>query len=440
VAAALFVSIPTAIQIAAWAYVDLALTFYNFAAVYALLNWLAAAEAPSHTQADSDEVSERSSAIGWLVLAGLFSGAALSIKYTGGVTLLVLGSILLWELFRRRLKLGPFFKGALVLGSLALAVAAPWYVKNAIVTGNPVYPLIFGGKEWNEISTRWLLVLGEEKSIWDLLIVPWTLTVVGKQGTVAYDSTYSPLFLTLLPLLLIVPRKGRGWSQLLLAAGVGYLLWILSGAASYGTLVLQGRQVLPIFVPLSLLCAQALDGMRIWDRRSFSLQRFLKMLIVLTLTLSLLSQALRAIASSPWSYLAGFQSRNEYQNHFISQDWRAAITYVNDNLEPDDSVLFVWEPRSYSTHVPHEPDVLFDNVSQLIHRYGSPDAMLEGLQKEGVTHLMANEFIYPWIVSDYALTADERAVWEKFTDQYLTDDAVVYTDGEYLVLYQIPAE
>jgi hypothetical protein len=364
----------------------------------------------------------------------------LSIKYTGGVTLLALGTILLWELFRRRLKLGPFFKGALVLGSLALAVAAPWYIKNAVVTGNPVYPLVFGGREWNEVSTRWLLVLGEDKTIWDLIIVPWTLTVVGRQGTVAYDSTYSPLFLTLLPMLLIVPRRMKGWSQLLFAAAVGYVLWLVSGMASYGTFVLRGRQLLPVFAPLSLLCAYALDGMHIWDRKSFSLQRFLKMLAVLTLSLGLISQVLLTIGFSPGPYLVGLRSRADYLDQFISQEWNAAIRHINENLEAEDNVLFVWEPRSYGTQVPHEPDVLFDNVSQLIHRYGSAEAVLEGLQEEGVSHLLVNEFIYPWIVKDYPLTSEEQAVWEEFADQYLTEGAIVYTDGKYLVLYKILTE
>jgi hypothetical protein len=66
--------------------------------------------------------------------------------------------------------------------------------------------------------------------------------------------------------------------------------------------------------------------------------------------------------------------------------------------------------------------------------------MLEGLQTEGLTHLLVNQFVYPWIVQDYPLTTEEKAVWEEFISRYLTDEAVVYTDGKYLILYQIQAE
>ena len=433
VAAALFLSIPTAIQIAAWSYVDLTLTFYSFASVYVLFNWLEAQVAPT------DQQQSGTSGSGWLVLAGLFGGASSSIKYTGASTLLALGVILVWTLIRRRLGFKRFLISTAVVLGLALVVAAPWYIKNALVAGNPIYPLIWGGQEWNEVSTRWLLTLGEHKSIVDLLLVPWTLTVMGKEGTVAYDATYSPLFLLLLPLLLIVRREGRGIAELLLAAAVGYIAWIASGAASYGKFVLQGRMVLPIFAPLSLLCAYVLDGLRIWDRKGFSVQRLLTMVVALTLVFALLNQTLLVVALDPLPTLAGLQSREDYQDEYTTQHWHQARTYINEHLTFADKVLFLWEPRSYGYRVPHEPDPLFDNFSQLLARYGSAEGVAEGLRREGISHLLVNQYIYPWIVADYPLTPEEKATWEEFQARTLSKSAIVYADGEYLVLYQLPA-
>jgi len=429
-AAALFLSIPTAVQIAAWAYVDLTLTFYSFAALYALLNWLN----PPESQAAHPPGT------GWLLLAGLFSGACAAIKYTGLTCLLVLGAVLLLALIQRRLAPRRFLGGLLVIGLTTCLVAGPWYIKNIVVTGNPIYPLLWGGRGWNEISTRWLLVLGQPMSFLDLLLVPWTLTILGQQGTVAYDATCSPLFLTLLPLLLLVRRQARWLGPLLLAAAVGYVAWILSGAASYGTFVLQGRMLLPIFAPLSLLCAYALAGLDRWDRPNFSLQRFVKLAVGLVLALGLLNQGLLAIGFNPLPYLVGLQSRASYQDRYTSQQWHQAITYLNENLSPQDKVLLVWEPRSYELAIPHQADPLFDNVSQLLARYSSPETLLRGLRQEGFTHLLVNEYIYPWIVADYPLTAAERAAWEEFRAQYLTPEALVYDEGGYLLLYRLPQD
>lgn len=433
-AAALFLSIPTALQIATWSYVDLALTFYYFAAVYAVFNWL---ETQSHTHKQGPTVQTSG---GWLVLAGLFAGSSSSIKYTGAMSVLAVGAILLWALVRRRLRPKRFLLGAVTVTGMALAVASPWYVKNAIVTGNPIYPLIWGGHGWNEVSTRWLLVLGEEKSLLDLLLVPWTLVVMGRQGTAAYDATFSPVFLLLLPLLLLVRREGKGIGVLLVSAAVGYVTWLVGGAASYGTFILRGRIVLPIFAPLSLLCAYALSSMHIWDRRSFSLQRVLTMIVGLTLAFGLLSQTLLVAGFNPIRYLTGFQSRDQFQDQYISQRWHPAITYLNENLDYDNKVLFIWEPRSYGTRVPHQPDVLLDNFSQFVSRYGSAENVAEGMRREGFTHVLVNQFIYPWIIADYPLTLEERAIWEEFEARYLTEGTAIYTDGEYLMLYRLPPE
>lgn len=431
-AVAFFASIPTAIQIATWSYVDLTLTFYNFAALYALVNWVF-----SFGSDEPGDAPAPTSHAGWLVLAGLCSGAALSIKYTAVVTLLVLGTILFWSLIRRRLTIRRFVVGGLVVLGFALVVAAPWYVKNAVVAGNFLYPLLWGGKEWNEIATRWLLVSGQKMSFWDLLVVPWTLTVMGTQGTEAFDSTYSPLFLALLPLLLIVRRQARGIGELLLAAAVGYVFWILSGAAAYGTFVLRGRQVLPIFAPLSLLCAYSLDGLHIWDRPFFSLQRFLKMVVILTLAFGLLSQTLLTVGLNPWPYLFGYQSRDDYLARYTTQRLHQTFAYLNENLTAEDKVFFVWEPRSYGLTVPHEADVLLDNFVQRLHRYGSPPGVLTGLREEGFTHILVNQFVYPWIVTDFPITPEEQAAWEEFQAQYLTTDLLVHAEEEYLKLYRL---
>ncbi len=432
-AVALFLSFPTAVQISPWAYVDVTLAFYNFAALYALLNWL------SQEELGTDGKQVGSAAWGWLVVAGLFCGASASVKYNGVMTPFILGIVLIWALFRRRLSARHFLSGLLVVAGLTLAVAAPCYVKNLVVTGNPIYPMAWGGREWNEIADRWLEPAGPETSLLELAILPWRLTVLGQQGTVAYDATFSPLFLTLLPLLLLVRRQAAGLGELMLAAAVGYLLWIASGLIATRGLFLNGRWLVPLFVPLSLLCAYALEGLRAWDRKTFSLRRVLMMLTGLVLVFAWLSQMLLTTGLNPWLYLAGYQSRDDYRDQYIPQRFNQAITYLNESLTDQDRVLFIWEPRSYGCRVPHEADVLFDNFAQSLARYGSPEEVAAGLRSEGYSHLLVNEYVYPWIVRDFPINAEEQDGWEQFAARYLTDETRVHAEGEYLVLYRLPS-
>jgi hypothetical protein len=432
-AAALFAAIPTALQIAAWAYVDLVLTFYSLIAFYALFQWL------QEQASERNGMPNRASTTGWLVLAGIFGGAAASIKYTGVTCLLSLGAVLFWALLRRRITTRQIMIGLSVITGLSLALAAPWYIKNLLVTGNPIYPLIWGGTGWNEISTRWLLVLGEKKTILDLLLIPWTLTVLGTQGTVAYDATFSPLHLGLLPLWLFVRRRAEGVSELFLVSAVGYVAWIASAGVAYGEFVLQGRMVLPVFAPLSLLCALAWEGVRHWDRGSFSLHAFLKLVIVLTLTVTLLSHGLMFVGRNPLAYLVGYQSRADYLDRFTTHGWNEAMTYLAENRRPGDNVLFFWEPRGYGCAAPCEADVLFDNFSQLLARYHTVEGILTGLQQEGVTLVLVNEAIFPHIVADYPLAPQEATAWEEWQARVLTDENAVYRGASGLTLYRLPS-
>lgn len=432
-AVALFLSIPTAVLIATWSYVDLALTFYSFLALYALLNWLSSERGP-----EANPLRGQLTVSGWLILAGIGGGAAPSIKYTGIVTPLVLGAVLLWSLLRRRLSFRRLFHGGAIVLGVAMLVAAPWYVKNTIVAGNPVYPLIWGGREWNDISSRWFQTPGQKMSFVDLLMVPWSLTVLGTQGTPVFDSTYSPLFLMLWPLLLVVERRARSLGSLLLAAAVGYAFWLVAGMAAYGTFVLRGRLLLPIFAPLSLLSAYALEGLRIWKRPSLSIQRILKVLVSLTLVMALFAQFLLAAKLSPWPYLVGFQSRQDYLDEHVSQRLHQAVTYLNQNLTNEDRVLFMWELRSYGVYVPHEADTLLDNFSQRLAQYGSPAGVARGLREEGFTHLLLNEYVFQWIPRDFPITPEELSAWRTFQEQFLTDDRVIYVEDGYLKLYRLP--
>lgn len=431
-AVALLLTFPTAVYVSTRAYVDFSLAFYMFAALYTLLNWL------SQQNPAAEGGQAGSNHWGWLALAGLFCGATASVKYNGLMGLFILGAILAWALLRKRLPARRFLSGVLLIAGLTLVIAGPWYIKNIVVAGNPIYPMAWGGREWNEISARWLEPAGPEASLFELVILPWRLTVLGQEGTVAYDATFSPLFLILLPLLLLVRRQAAAVGELLLAAAIGYVFWIANGLIATRGFFLNGRWLVPLFVPLSLLCAYALDGLRAWDREAFSLRRVLMMLAALTMGLSLLSQVLLTVGLDPLPYLTGYQSREEYLDRFVTQRFHQTITYLNENLTDRDRVLFVWEPRSYGCQVPHRADVLLDHLSQYLARYGSPQEMIAGLSREGFTHLLVNEYIYPWIVVDFPISPEEQAAWQELQALVLTEGALVHAEGEYLRLYRLP--
>jgi hypothetical protein len=122
------------VEVAVTARIDVALAGMLFGATYALIVWL--------------ETQSR----GWLYIAGTLGGFSLSIKYSAALWLLLLGVMLLVEKVGRTLvssksgqtKVCPTIKDCILFFSIAVIIASPWYVKNAVWFHNPVYPYFTG--------------------------------------------------------------------------------------------------------------------------------------------------------------------------------------------------------------------------------------------------------------------------------------------------------
>ncbi len=124
-AALLFVSTPIVFWEASVAYLDLGLALYVTLALFAALT-AAAAGRPD---------GARKHAGAWMALAGVLTGFALGVKYLALVPFALLG---LWLLLRRL----PL-RGVLAYFALAIAIGSPWYLKNIVLTHNPVYPYFY---------------------------------------------------------------------------------------------------------------------------------------------------------------------------------------------------------------------------------------------------------------------------------------------------------
>ncbi|MFM9117161.1 MAG: hypothetical protein ACKOU6_13475, partial [Planctomycetota bacterium] len=93
----------------------------------------------------------------WLGLIGFLAGSAVACKYTAVVMVaLPLAALLIysgWPTHR------TVYRGLWVFFVGAVLAAGPWFVKNAVLTGNPTYPLLyplFGGRVWDEAThQRW---------------------------------------------------------------------------------------------------------------------------------------------------------------------------------------------------------------------------------------------------------------------------------------------
>lgn len=189
---------------------------------------------------------------GW---AGLAAGAAAGTKYFGLFVLpfIALAVPLLVRETRLRVRASLAFV-ALV------AVALPWYVKNWIVAGNPVFPVFgdtFGGRYWGPSASAYLAVKREQygvSGIWHLPIIP--IEFLLKTGRFDRGYAINPAFFALAPFALLSRKR---WTVVL---GGSFVLYF----AIWFEEMLQIPRYLTPALPLTAVLA-AFATVELWKRQ-----------------------------------------------------------------------------------------------------------------------------------------------------------------------------
>lgn len=366
IACAVLCAVPTVALISTWAYNDLALVFFTFAAFMMLL------------RARSSEQKRD------FLLVGILCGLALGEKYTAALIPIVLAAFVIRP-NRRAIQ-----NAALIIAG-AVVVSAPWFLRNWVLVGNPFYPYVFGGVDWDAFRTAWNTRLGT--GLWnrplELLAVPWTATIAGAQSGL-YDATLGPLLLALVPLNLIPERAPDNAAHaptraVWIFVAVLYVVWLAGVAES--NILWQSRLLLPAFPFLCLLAARGLEKLGGVTLTQFSIQRFASMVVGIVLALTALSYTLAFLTDSALGYFFGAVTRQEYLTGVLGAHYETAV-WVNANLPAGSRVLFLWEPRTYYFARDAEADAILDRFTHLNYLYGDADKMADQLRKEGFTHVL----------------------------------------------------
>lgn len=236
-----FVSIPMVMWESGTAYIDVANgLFAGFGFVFA---------------AQYVEKRERSDLWTAAILLSLAAGS----KYTG-LQAIVLASLVVLLMIDKAEKVSSF-----KLGLGAFALASPWYIKNWILVGNPVYPFFYsvlGGKNWDAFQGQ--IYTEEQKTF-------------GFQG--AMNLGQSIMGLVTSPGRFTNPQPGAGngfaFVSLGFAVVAGAIVGIVKGLTSkfdkalalmillqllaWFALSQQSRYILTLVVPMLYFVAKALD-------------------------------------------------------------------------------------------------------------------------------------------------------------------------------------
>src|SRR5205823_7886923 len=270
----------------------------------------------------------------WLLFAGVFAGLALGTRHQALSAVPLLAAVVLVDGWRRR-GARAALADAGVLGGAAALVAAPWYLKNWLLLGNPVWPLFFGGRGFGPLALERSNYFAagmtiSPRSPLGYLALPLRAYTHGdiEQRLVVL----SPLYL-LLPALLWLPRR----RELL------YLLIPSLGLAVGWALGFQElRYLLPVCAPLSLAAAYALRAALARPR----LGRLVQPALLGSALLCLALVGLHVGADRPLGVLLGRESHDAYLRQSVTTgpSYRAT-SFLAGRLRPGETVRFFDEAQ-----------------------------------------------------------------------------------------------
>ena len=416
-AVALLVTMPTVIWLGSTANTDLAIMLFVALALYALLRYV--------------DTNRRQ----WLLLAALNLGFALSTKHLALFALALFCPGLILVLRSRSAGWRHAFLAALTLGVLSLLVALPWYLRSYLATGNPVFETmytIFGAPpaRWNALTQAgqqdFFHQFGRPRRLANLLTLPWHMTI----HAAGYGGTLGPLFLILLPMLIL--RRLRGvWPWLAALVVLWLLLWSSPVTSS------EVRQLMPIAPILAVLAAFAFarvagPGRLVAGQAAPALLTGgLAVLMVVNLPpFTPLHEVDRVnwdgwlssvLYRLPWSVVTGGQSVDDYLTREIRSYpvWQYADTHL-----PADARILTWSGGDeFYTHQDRLRAHSAPAIATATARPGAEAQALAGLRALGITHLIVGrrppEDPQPW--DAYALTGPlARSQWyeELYSDYW----------------------
>jgi 4-amino-4-deoxy-L-arabinose transferase-like glycosyltransferase len=478
VAALLLATTPIVLWESTVGYVDLATALFTWLSLYALIN---AAEpnltpstrlsqfagyppggkgeergekilpSPSEERAYRRGVGGEVWSLYWLIVSAVMMGFALGTKYTvlGFWGLLLLG-ILGWNLVLHRKWAKETLPHAASWGGISLILGLPWYIKNWIVVGNPVYPFaysILGGKYWSVENAKQYAEeqgkFGFGKTALDLLLSPWRVT-----NELAFFPAYhaetgrrfifteymffglSPVFIALLLALPLIGRRLSRVSFYCLLFGFGvYAFWFF--------MMQQTRYLIPALPAFAIVIAEAL--VLLWAERK-SLARYVAVgLVAITTLWALFLVSGLAFFGIPFAGLApalpvviGQVSQEDYVKATLP-GLGAACFWINENTGKDEKVAIFDETRGFyldREYVWAQPD----NAEGLLpwNDYKDVDDWLADFKKRGYTVLLLG-------TPPEKFPASDTRRWRSLMIEAIQSDKVTLAfDEKGVQVYRIP--
>lgn len=291
----------------------------------------------------------RGASAGWAVVAGLLAGFAAGSKMTG---LILIFAVTVTVLVSK-----GGFRRAVIACALATVAGCQWYLFNGVITGDPLYPMLWPlttlspGFEWNsdvagELSRMWSIENTVPRNLLWFAAYPVRAILAPLPGFMALRTGIGPALLVGVPFAIVAAWQLRHrfrespFVRVMAVALVFYTIWFFFGPS------LQVRHLLATY-PLVLLCV--IGGGAHFTSSWLGMRRILLTGFAAVICIQLGGQVVftKKFADNLWRG----ESENEYLTHNISG--YAAVAWINGHLTPSDRVLVTQRDWLYRLNVPY---------------------------------------------------------------------------------------
>jgi len=276
----------------------------------------------------------------YFFLASIFSGFALATKYQAlyfFVTICIICFLMVvFKLKKENIK--SSLKYLFIFGFIASAISSPWYIKNYILTGDPIWPFgfdIFESNFWSEKLNlkykNWSL--GPGKSTFNYIFGFWNITLEQENWKWGLLIPYLPYNLALLPGIFFFKRSNNEKSIIffiLISVIIFYSIWF-SGYQ-------QKRYLLPAMGLLSVITSPIFVEMYKHRLTKYAARFLLYSVLLFSIFYTVFFNI------GFFSNAFGFETKNSFLNRKIN--FYDGIKYINENT-PEDAVILVNDLKTF---------------------------------------------------------------------------------------------
>lgn len=431
-----FLSTPVVVRLSTQAYVDLGLAFFTTAAILSFIRYR----------------DGRFTQFQWLLVSSVAMGLALGTKYNALLAWFFLSAAIVFIYSKDTGEQWQALKCGLIFFLISLLIFSPWLLKNAILTGNPLFPLFQG--MWNinttmagEEGTYSMVAGGTTKGIfqfremmygesfWDTLLIPFRYFFQGQDHSHRYfDGVLNPVLILFAPLALIDKSFLR--DKLLF---IGFSVFFVLAATFLDQTRI--RYILPVVPILSILTVMGIINILNLKINLSGRVRNLLALLALGLLIFFITQNFIYLKNyyqsiSPWKYISGKESKDEFIARHVGI--YPAMKYINEHTAANARVkLILVAGRGYYLDREYDYDrsMGMGFISNLVNASREENTFPGYVRSLGFTHLLVRtDLYYKYLRDNYS-----AEIVQNFLRQMNQTTEIMFEAGGHTVIRLLPA-